>query len=125
MIGIKLFGSNKPYEFPFSIRKRGVEQKLCFGAQSREPDMVLVRRIRRALAWVDKLRSGARISEVAADEKISPEFLSNNLKFAFLSPDILEAIVSAQQPVDLTAKHLFRVSVPLSWEAQNAIFLQD
>jgi hypothetical protein len=46
--------------------------------------MVLVRRIQRALKWVDKLRSGARISAVATDENISPEFLSNNLKFAFL-----------------------------------------
>ncbi|MEM1389733.1 MAG: recombinase family protein [Pseudomonadota bacterium] len=122
-IGIKLFGSHERYEFPFSIRKRGVEQKLCFGAQTREPDLVLVRRIQRALNWVDKIRSGTRISEVAAEENISPEFLSNNLKFAFLSPDILDAISSGQQPVDLTAKHLFRVSVPLSWDSQNAMCL--
>ena len=124
-IGIRMLGVDRQYEHPLSIRRRGVEQKLCFGAQAREPDLVLVRRIQRALNWVDKLRSGARISEVAADEKISPEFLSNNLKFAFLSPDILDAIASGQQPVDLTAKQLFRVRVPLSWDAQNAMFLPD
>lgn len=73
---------------------------------------------------MDKIRSGTRISDVAAEEKISPEFLSNNLKFAFLSSEILEAIVSGQQPIDLTAKHLFRVNVPLSWDAQNANVLQ-
>ena len=124
-IGIRLIGASDPCEFPYSIRRRGVEQKLCVGAQTREPDMVLVRRIQRALNWVDKIRSGALISEVAAQENISPEFLSNNLKFASLSPDLLDVIVSGQQPLDLTAKHLFRVSLPLSWAAQNEKFFQD
>ena len=43
------------------------------------------------------------------------------MPLAFLAPDIVAAILSGTQPVDLTAERLTkRVDLPLGWAAQEA-----
>lgn len=122
-LAIKLSGRDDEIRVPFTLQRRGVEKKLCLGSQPRDPDLVLIRRIQRARSWAAQIIAGSGIREVARAENISPEFLSNNLKFAFLSPAILEAILEGRQRQDLTAKHLFRVPVPILWSDQDAKFL--
>jgi site-specific DNA recombinase len=43
------------------------------------------------------------------------------LRFAYLSPDIAEAIIEGRQPRNLTVKRLLR-GIPLSWADQSATF---
>ena len=44
------------------------------------------------------------------------------IPFAFLAPDIVEAILDGRQPVELTAARLRRVrDLPISWVEQRCL----
>ena len=48
--------------------------------------------------------------------------ISYRIKLAFLAPNIVEAIMCGQQPVDLTAQKLIRgVDIPMEWDQQRRI----
>jgi len=53
---------------------------------------------------------------------ISPSYVGDLLKLAFLSPRVVEQIVSGQQPAELVADHLIRAhALPLDWDAQEQL----
>ena len=57
---------------------------------------------------------------MAALEGIDKSYVSRLLPLAFLSPDIVQAIVRGVQPAHLTAKTLIqRIVLPLDWLAQR------
>lgn len=122
-LSLKLSGQGEEITVPFTLQRRGVEQKLCLGKQPREPDLVLIRRIKRARTWAGQIVAGAGISEIARTEGVSPEFIGNNLKLAFLSPAILNVILEGRQRQDLTAQHLYRTPIPIHWIDQEQKFL--
>ena len=43
------------------------------------------------------------------------------LPLAFLAPDIVEAVLDGQHPVELTAVRLKRVRLPLAWPEQRRV----
>ena len=108
----------------FKLRRRGVETRLVLnGDQAREPDQVLIRRILKAMDWLDQIKLGRRISDIAAAENITPEYITHNMDIAFLSPKILKAIAVGKQRADVTAYQLSKISIPANWAEQDAIFL--
>ena len=108
----------------FTLRRRGVETRLVLNSKhTRPPDQVLIRRILRAMDWLDQIRSGQRISDIADAEHITPEYITHNLDLAFLSPKILKAIAAGKQRADVTASQLSKRSIPALWADQDAIFL--
>jgi site-specific DNA recombinase len=108
----------------FSLRRRGVETRFVLsGQQAAEPDTVLIQRIVKACSWLDQIKAGASIREVAERDNVMPEYVSNNIDAAFLSPRILKAIMDGRQPPELTATRLFRTSLPLLWADQEQILL--
>ncbi len=110
---------------PFTRRRRGVETRLVLQSGSnREPDIVLAKRIARAMSWVDKIRSGASISEVAQNEKCSPEFISNNLHFGLLSSRILEAVITGKLPPNISTQTIRHMrQLPMQWAEQETLLL--
>jgi hypothetical protein len=50
---------------------------------------------------------------------LNEEYLRRVLGCAFLSPDILEAILDGRHPSDLTVKTLSRRHLPLDWAEQR------
>jgi DNA invertase Pin-like site-specific DNA recombinase len=109
---------------PFTMRRRGVESKLVLdGGVSREPDLVMVRRIHRAMRWVDRIKSGETVKAVAASENVSSDFVTHNIDLAYLSPEILGAILDGQQRADLTTVQLQRRRWPVDWSQQKLAFL--
>ena len=117
---------NQPLEVtaPFTLRRRGVESKMVLGGgASRDPDLVMVRRILRAMKWVDQIVAGETVKQVAASENISADFISHNIDLAYLSPEILHAILSGQQRADLTTAELSRRRWPMDWSEQKLEFL--
>jgi hypothetical protein len=69
------------------------------------------------------LRSGkyADTTEIARQFQLNDAYVRRLLRFAYLAPDIVEAIVQGQQPRSMTVKRLLQ-GVPCVWADQRAAF---
>ena len=109
------------------VKRRGVEMRLVLesGApKEARVDRVLLKEVSRAHRCFEALLAGraASVEGVATIEDIDARYLSNLLPLAFLSPDIVEAIIRGTQPAGLTAKKLIRrMDLPLEWLAQKQV----
>ncbi len=108
----------------FTIRRRGVEQKVVL--EGKEPqagkDPELIRVISDAYRWSRMLTDGGltTIRDVAKQEQVDEGDVSRSIKLAFLAPEIVEAVLTGNQPVDLTAEKLKRLSrLPIDWAEQK------
>ena len=110
---------------PIQLRRRGVEAKLVIvssGETSRAHDPRLCRLIARAHHWFHQLASAEMptVRAIARREGIPECDVSRNIRFAFLAPDIVDAILDGRQPVDLTTETLRRLpQLPADWESQR------
>jgi hypothetical protein len=117
------------YSIPMHIRRRGVEMRLVIegadkGAQASRPDPALTKAVARAHKWFDDVLSGraSSFAAIAQAEGMSDRYVGRLLPLAFLAPDIVEAILAGNQPVDLTAETLLRrTDLPLAWADQRAL----
>jgi len=75
------------------------------------------------MSWVDELKLGNSISEVAAAQNVSPEYITHNVGLAFLSPKILQAMIDGKQRSDISAYQLSKVQIPTTWKDQDPLFL--
>jgi hypothetical protein len=110
-----------------SIKRRGVGTKLVLlDAQHNHParcDPALVKAIARGRAWFDELVTGrARsLQELAKRDGISRRYIRRLVGLAFLSPQLVEAILHGRQPVELTATRLAELDLPLDWAEQHRL----
>ena len=114
-----------PVRTPFIQRRRGVERKLVLenASVSRKVDRTLIRRIVQAMDWLDDIKAGRAISDIAAEQNVSPSYITHNLDLAFLSPRILEAVSEGRQAPHISAYQLSKISIPVNWDEQDPIFL--
>ena len=84
-------------------------------------DLVLA--IARAKIWMRDLRSRkyADTAEIAQRFKLNGAHVRRLLRFGYLAPDIVEAIVEGRQPRSLTVKRLLQ-GIPCSWPDQRTEF---
>lgn len=75
-----------------------------------------------SVAWLDAIKGGKTITDVAAEVGVSPAFVRVRLSLAFLSPGIVAAILAGTQPADLTLERLVREKIPLNWLEQEQRF---
>ena len=61
------------------------------------------------------------ISAIAARLGRCRSDLADQLRFSYLAPDIVNAIVTGIQPVSLPRKRLVRVDLPLDWNEQRRV----
>ncbi|SIT57882.1 putative resolvase [Mesorhizobium prunaredense] len=114
-------------ECPIGMKRRGVETRIVLtdGSNiSREPDGALIDLVRRARLYLNQLTDGANrsLTDVAMLNGTDTSQVSRLLPFAFLAPKITASIVAGDQPVQLTAHRLSRVSdLPHSWTSQTAL----
>lgn len=113
-------------DLPISIRRRGVESKIILLGSSRPPnlDVELIKVISGAHRWFAQIAGGSEstVRVIARTEKIDEGDVSRFLPFVFLAPDIIEAILSGKQPVELTAEKLKRYpKLPKSWDEQRKV----
>jgi hypothetical protein len=87
--------------------------------RQREPDQKLVRALVRAHCWIDLLSKGLHTSveELAASVKLNPKVVRNELRLAFLAPQISEAALSGSQNFGLPQ---LRNIFALRWREQTA-----
>jgi hypothetical protein len=78
----------------------------------------------RAWDWAERLRTGeaASMAEICAAEGFTDTYVGQVLPLAFLSPELVEQILSGQQSAGLTAnKLIWRERLPLRGEEQIAM----
>jgi len=107
---------------PFQLRRRGVETRIAAGQMTPRPDPTLLRMLAQAHLWMDRLRTGTPLAEVARDAGHSEAYIRTRAPLAFLAPSIQSAILSGTQPPDLTLARIVRTGVPLNWETQAQLF---
>jgi site-specific DNA recombinase len=109
---------------PVALRRAGKEMRLLVDAPggTMRADPVLIRMLVRAHALKAKLLQSGDDSttEVADAEGVSRSYLTRLVRLAFLSPEIVGAILEGRQPADLTPARLSRLTrLPLEWSEQR------
>ncbi|MDM8166317.1 MULTISPECIES: recombinase family protein [Roseovarius] len=104
---------------PFTVRRRGVENRLVVGDIQPVPDRTLLRGLAKAHKWAADLHGGMPISQIARREQVTEAYIRTRAQLAFLAPSIQTAFLQGTQPADLTLERLVRRALPLDWHAQE------
>lgn len=117
----------KTLSLPFSVQKRGGKTKLIASNNQpvfeEGPKQVLVKAVAQAWNWRKKLEAGTitSITSIAKAEETTVSYISRMLRFAYLAPDIMEAILDGKAPEKFSGM-LLRDPLPLSWADQRKAF---
>ena len=86
-------------------------------------DPALIKAIARGRAWFEELAIGrARsLQELARRDGITRRYIRRLVGLAFLSPELVEAILQGRQPVELTTTRLTEIDLPLDWTEQQKL----
>jgi len=119
--------ADDPYDITIAVnlKRCGIEMKL-FVPNGEQPKAhpitirALQEAVRKALLWNQALVTGevASLRELATQEHVAPSYIGTLIRLAFLAPDIIEAIVRGEVPVELSLDRL-KKGFPLDWEAQR------
>ncbi len=108
------------------IKRCGSEVRLVVpsGSETQTPrhlSLPLIKAVARAHRWPEKIMRGEFQSRqsVAQFAEVDQRYAGRILQFAFLAPDIVEAILEGRQPADLTVQKLLR-GVSMSWAEQRS-----
>jgi site-specific DNA recombinase len=111
-----------------AFKRCGAETKLVLPGlapqkHSSRCDPALIKAIARGRAWFEELVSGrARsLQELAKRDGISRRYIRRLIALAFLSPELIEAILQGRQPAELTATRLTELDLPLDWTEQHKL----
>jgi site-specific DNA recombinase len=111
-----------------AFTRRGAETKLVLPGLAQQKhnsrcDPALVKAIARGRAWFEELAIGrARsLQELAKRDGICRRYIRRLINLAFLSPQLVEAILQGRQPVELTATRLTELDLPLDWTEQHKL----
>jgi hypothetical protein len=111
-----------------AFRRRGVASKLVLSGQiepdhSTRCDPALIKAVARGHLWFEELATGRARSlhELASREGITRRYIRRLVNLAFLSPQLIEAILQGRQPVALTATRLTELDLPLDWSEQRRL----
>ena len=98
-----------------------IETKLVLGNPTKSVDRTLLRNIANALSWLDRIKAGKTYEEIATENAIPTDRVRKAIRYAFLAPDIVRAIVEGRQPVGLTSSYLLHHPLPDDWEKQRVL----
>jgi hypothetical protein len=108
--------------------RRGAETRLVLPGlaqqiHSSRCDPALIKAIARGRAWFEELATGrARsLQELAKRDGTSRRYIRRLVGLAFLSPQLVEAILQGRQSVELTATRLTELDLPLDWTEQHKL----
>ena len=90
---------------------------------TRNPRPSLIKALARAYGWHQKVLEGKAVDQksLAQPTGLTTRYVSKVFRFAFLAPDMVEAILDGRQPHDLTFAKLYK-HIPLNWVAQRTLF---
>jgi site-specific DNA recombinase len=114
-------------EVPWMMIRRGGRTELQVqGAPVQptgQPHEGFVLAMVRAWQWKDELVAGRvpTIKDLAQREGVARSYVMRVLRLSFLAPDLIDAILTGQQPPAFTLEP-FRRPIPLEWAAQRKFF---
>ena len=84
-----------------------------------EPDLKAVQAIARARHWASELANGTytSVDELAASAKLNSKVVRNELRLAFLAPEIVDAILNGKPGCSLAD---LRGIAAISWRSQRS-----
>ncbi len=105
---------------PWTARPINAASTEHHGAEDRTPDQKLVRALARAHARMRDLVNGRfeSLGALAKSENAHPKLLGQELRSAFLAPDLVEAMLNGDQSAGLTLTKMLP-TLPLSWVEQR------
>ena len=111
------------------FKRRGGETTLVLPGLAQQNhasrcDPALIKAIARGRAWFEELATGrARsLQNLANRDGITRRYIRRLVDLAFLSPQLVEAILPGRQSVALTATQLTELDLPLDWTEQHSLF---
>ena len=121
-------GRTVTVHIPVTFRQRA-GRKQIFSPSGTAPwsptprvDTALLKAVVRAYRWREMLESGeySSAAELAKAEKVNDSYLSRVLRLTLLAPEIVEAIITGQQPPTLQVDDLLK-PLPLDWQRQRSV----
>ena len=113
---------------PVQLKRYGMAVRLIVkspdAVKADAPDAKLIALLAKAYEWFGRLKSGQSISvsSLAAEEGVSPSWVSRVIHLAFMAPDIVQRIARGEHPRELTAVRLMRIlPLPEDWSEQRAL----
>lgn len=102
---------NVEHSISASLKRSGLAVRLIEDngqcASNNNPDMAIIRLIHQARQWWGELAKGeTRIAALARAEGVTASYITRVVRLAFLSPDIVEAILAGNTPAMLNADSL-------------------
>jgi len=126
--------SNEPRDSTVELRaavdfkRRGVETKLVLPGLAQQNhgsrgNPALIKAIARGRAWFEELSTGRAqsLKELAKRDGITRRYIRRLVDLAFLSPQLVEAILQGRQPIELTTTRLTELDLPLDWAEQHRL----
>jgi DNA invertase Pin-like site-specific DNA recombinase len=109
-----------------AFTRRGAETKLVLPGLAQQKhssrcDPALIKAIARGRAWFEELAIGRSLQVLAKRDGISRRYIRRLVGLAFLSPELVEAILQGRQSVELTATRLTELDLPLDWTEQHKL----
>ena len=121
-------GSTIEFTAAVDFKRRGIASKIVVPGlpqqnQASNCDPALIKAIARGRAWFDELATGrARsVGELAERDGITRRYIRRLVGLAFLSPQLVDAILQGRQPVELTATRLTELDLPFDWAEQHRL----
>ncbi len=113
---------------PMALTRSGRTMRMIQGGQAiaAAQDATLVRLLAKARTYWQELRKGEiNVTELAAQESVSPAYVTRVLRLAFLSPTVVEAILAGRQPSGLNRDALLLGDqIDGSWSVQAQTLLK-
>jgi len=106
------------FSIPWQVRQPGSATIIETDGE-RQPDAKLVQPIVRAHAWLRDLKNNKfdTVEALAASVKLHPKLLRQELRYAFLAPPIIAAILNGDQSQILSLARIPK-TLPLAWPEQ-------
>lgn len=112
-----------------TLKRAGMAMKMILpsgkAAVQNRPDSVLIGAITRGRGWWQRLQNeqGLTVEALARDQKLSPTYVTRQIRLAFLDPQIVTDIVRGDIPAGLTVDRPEKIAANYpSWADQrNAI----
>jgi len=116
---------------PLNIRKKNGRPKILppdglAAQETRAQDPHILRAVGRSLGWRKRLDQGhaGTIHDIAHAERLSDSYVARYLRLAYLSPEVLEAIILQRRPAAVRLVDLVKIATQ-PWVEQIAAVFGD
>ena len=113
------------FSVPITFQRRQNGTRLIWAAYKPAPRPHLIKALHDAHTWLDQLKSGTQIGDIAQATGLLDGTIWKRLRLACLSPKVQQAILDGTLNADTTIRHLQSKHIPESWAEQDRLFISQ